>query len=720
MTAPTRPGTAPEPAGDPRRERGRGARWRRPTARPRSSRRSTRAGSRRTCSRPTGRGPARSPHQEPFVVIMPPPNVTGALHLGHAARTATEDLMVRRARMQQRPTLWLPGVDHASIAAQWVLRRDPRGRRHDPRGARPRALPRADAALHGRDAADHHGPAAAPRRVRGLGPRALHDGRALGARGAGRVHATLRGRPRLPRREARELVSGLRHERVGPRGHRDARGGHALAHPLPPPRRGWRDGRRRASRPSTARSSSRRPARRRSSATPRSRSTPTTSATRRIVGRTVRIPFVERDVPVIADTMVERDFGTGAVKITPAHDHADFETAERHGLPRIDVMNDDGTLNANAGPYAGLSREEARRRVLDDLTARGDLVEARPHEMVIGRCQRSDDVVEPRLKVQWFVDVKPMAERAMAGRPRGADPLRAAALREGVLRLDGEHPRLEREPPALVGPSHPGLVLPRRPRDGHRRRGGPAALRDVRHARTSRRRPTRSTPGSRAGCGRSRRSAGPRTTRRPADVLPDDRDGDRLRHPLLLGRADDDARGVADRPGAVLGRLPVGARARPLRPEDVEDEGQRHRPARGHRRDRGRRAALRARQRRGAGRRPAARAVAPRRRAQLREQDLERGALRARRATRRAAGRRRARAAGGRAHGPGRALDPRALRGRGAGGRQGVRDRSSSPRRRASSTRRSGPSTATGTSRWRRRGWRRASRSSGASRPGRC
>ena len=126
------------------------------------------------------------------------------------------------------------------------------------------------------------------------------------------------------------------------------------------------------------------------------------------------IPFVDRIVPVIADPVVKTDFGTGAVKITPAHDAEDFATGQRHGLPIIDVMTDDGHINERGGPYAGLTREEARTRIVADLEARGDLEKAVPHEMILGRCQRSDDVVEPRLKTQWFINVKPMAERAMA------------------------------------------------------------------------------------------------------------------------------------------------------------------------------------------------------------------------------------------------------------------------------------------------------------------
>jgi valyl-tRNA synthetase len=111
------------------------------------------------------------------------------------------------------------------------------------------------------------------------------------------------------------------------------------------------------------------------------------------------------------------------VKITPAHDLDDYETGRRHRLPLVNVMDDDGRMNANAGPYAGLDRFECRTRILEDLAARGDLLETRPHELLLGRCQRSDDVVEPRLKTQWFIRTKPLAEKAIA------------AVREGRTRI---------------------------------------------------------------------------------------------------------------------------------------------------------------------------------------------------------------------------------------------------------------------------------------------
>ena len=122
---------------------------------------------------------------------------------------------------------------------------------------------------------------------------------------------------------------------------------------------------------------------------------------------------MDRDVPIVADQSVDRAFGTGAVKVTPAHDATDLETGKRHGLASIDVMTDEARINERGARYAGLDRFDARARILEDLAALGDLEGERPHEMVLGRCQRSDDIVEPRLKVQWFIRTTPLAERAL-------------------------------------------------------------------------------------------------------------------------------------------------------------------------------------------------------------------------------------------------------------------------------------------------------------------
>ena len=132
-----------------------------------------------------------------------------------------------------------------------------------------------------------------------------------------------------------------------------------------------------------------------------------------LIGRKARIPFVERDVPIIGEERVDRAFGTGAVKITPAHDRDDHETGLRHGLPAPTILADDGTIADTGTIYDGLDRYEARRRIVADLEARGELAASVEHEMVIGRCQRSQDVIEPRLKTQWFIRTTPLAARAL-------------------------------------------------------------------------------------------------------------------------------------------------------------------------------------------------------------------------------------------------------------------------------------------------------------------
>jgi valyl-tRNA synthetase len=355
---------------------------------------------------PDGRGSRARPDREPFVIIMPPPNVTGALHLGHAARSSTEDLMIRRARMQGRPALWLPGVDHASIAAQWVLRRvlSSEGTTPEELG-RERYLERmwrfmeeTRPVIHAQQqrigsSADwsrerftmDEGSAQA---VRTAFKRLYDDG--LAYRGERLINwcpgclTSLSDLEVIGTPETGHLWY-VRYHLLDAAGEPSPDEMITVATTRPETILGDTGV---AVHPEDVRYAA-------------------------MVGRRVRIPFVERDVPIVADGMVEREFGTGAVKITPAHDHADFETGERHGLPHVDVMTDDGRMNEAAGAYAGLSREETRQRIVSDLEARGDLAEVREHEMVVGRCQRSRDIVEPRLKTQWFIDVKPMAARAM-------------------------------------------------------------------------------------------------------------------------------------------------------------------------------------------------------------------------------------------------------------------------------------------------------------------
>jgi len=138
-----------------------------------------------------------------------------------------------------------------------------------------------------------------------------------------------------------------------------------------------------------------------------------------LIGKKVLLPLMKREIPIISDEMVDREFGTGAVKITPAHDPNDFEVGRRHKLPEIDVMTDDGHMNSNAGVYAGLDRFEARKKIVEDLKAQGLLEKITEHATAIGICERSRTIVEPRISTQWFCKMKPLAEPAIAAVERG-------------------------------------------------------------------------------------------------------------------------------------------------------------------------------------------------------------------------------------------------------------------------------------------------------------
>ncbi|HEU0369315.1 MAG TPA: valine--tRNA ligase [Candidatus Acidoferrum sp.] len=138
-----------------------------------------------------------------------------------------------------------------------------------------------------------------------------------------------------------------------------------------------------------------------------------------LIGKNVLLPLMNRQIRVIGDAMVDREFGTGAVKITPAHDPNDFEAGRRHRLQEIDVMTDDGKMNANAGAYAGMDRFAARKKIVHDLEAHGLLEKTTDHALSVGLCERSRTVVEPRISTQWFCKMKPLAEPAIAAVERG-------------------------------------------------------------------------------------------------------------------------------------------------------------------------------------------------------------------------------------------------------------------------------------------------------------
>jgi valyl-tRNA synthetase len=348
------------------------------------------------------------PDAEPFVIVIPPPNVTGKLHLGHALGRTLEDILCRWRRMQGRAVLWFPGVDHAGIATQMVVERDlfeRTGRsRHDVGRAAFLELCRDWAAARRGDILNQ---------IRRLGsscdfsrdyytldePRSaavrfafttlFHQG--LAYRADRMVNWCIRCATVLSDLEVNHVEqSGLLWSIAYPL--EDGSGEIVVATTRPETMLG-----------DTAVAVH-----------------PEDERFRGLAGKRVALPLTGRSIPVVADPLVDRAFGTGAVKITPAHDPNDFEAARRHGLDTVAVIGFDGKMTADAGgAYAGLDRAEARRKVLRDLETKGLRRGETPHVLPIGRCQRCDTVLEPLVSLQWFVTIGPLAEKAVAATSRG-------------------------------------------------------------------------------------------------------------------------------------------------------------------------------------------------------------------------------------------------------------------------------------------------------------
>lgn len=344
--------------------------------------------------------PRIDPSQKPFVISMPPPNVTGALHLGHAITAAIEDALIRHHRMTGRPTLWVPGTDHAGIATQNVVERELAKEgltRHDL--GREKFLERVwqwKEIYHKRITEQHYALGVScdwdrerftmdeglSRAVREAFVRLYEDG--LIYRGAYLVNWCPRCGTAISDLEVEheEEQTSLWYVRY------------------------WTEDHSRfitvaTTRPETILGDTAVAVH------------PEDERYREMVGLTVVLPILGRRIPIIADEAVDREFGTGAVKITPAHDPVDYEVGQRHGLPAINVMNDDMTMNEEAGPYAGQDRFVCRENLVRDLAALGDLVKIEPHVHAVGHCQRCGTIVEPRISTQWFVRMEPLAKPAI-------------------------------------------------------------------------------------------------------------------------------------------------------------------------------------------------------------------------------------------------------------------------------------------------------------------
>ena len=349
-----------------------------------------------------------------FSIVIPPPNVTGALHLGHALNNTLHDVIVRTRRMQGYNTLWLPGTDHAGIATQNVVERE---------------LAREGKTRHDLGREEF------VKRVwqwrETYGGKILHQLRRLGAScDWSRERFTLD--PGLSRAVTKVFVA-LYNEGLIERDYRlinwcprcetalsdlevDHKEGQGslwyIRYPLT-------DGSGvitvATTRPETMLGDT------------AVAVNPEDDRFRTVFGKFATLPLIGREIPIIADAAVDREFGTGAVKITPGHDFNDFEIGRRHQLPQISVMDTRGRMNGEAGIYAGLTREACRQRVVADLESQALIEKIEPHKHAIGVCSRCDTVVEPMLSDQWFLRVnKPdasgesIAGRAIAAVEQGA------------------------------------------------------------------------------------------------------------------------------------------------------------------------------------------------------------------------------------------------------------------------------------------------------------
>ncbi|EPZ49006.1 valine--tRNA ligase [Alicyclobacillus acidoterrestris] len=349
----------------------------------------------------------RYPERPPFSIVMPPPNVTGVLHLGHALDNTLQDITTRYKRLNGFDALWVPGTDHAGIATQARVERsiqESEGKsRHD--------LGREAFVERVWDWKHQYGDAIT-RQIRALGSSCdwsrerftMDEGLSAAVREVFvrlyekgliyRGHRIINWCPRCS-----TALSDIEVEHKEQTGH--------LYHIRYPLSDGSGEVIIATTRPETM------------FADVAVAVHPDDERYTQMIGKTVRLPLTDREIPVIADDYVDIEYGTGCLKITPAHDPNDFEVGERHHLEQLQCIDADGRLNALAGEFQGLTREQARNAVVEALQQGGHLVRTEEISHSVGHCSRCDTVVEPFLSDQWFVRMEDLARPALAGVERG-------------------------------------------------------------------------------------------------------------------------------------------------------------------------------------------------------------------------------------------------------------------------------------------------------------
>ncbi len=351
-----------------------------------------------------GRPPHTSATRPVFTLLLPPPNVTGRLHMGHMLNQTQMDILVRWHRMRGFITLWLPGTDHAGIATQMMVDRQLRSE-----GKSRIEMGREKFVERVWEWKRHYGGAI------------LEQMKRLGVSvDWGREYFTM---DENLSRAVREVFVRLHEEGLIYRGkyivnwcadcgtaisdlevkHEDVPGKlYEIRYPVVGTTPGTDEFITVATtRPETMLGDT------------AVAVNPKDERYTHLHGKKVLLPLMNREIPIITDELAQPEFGTGAVKVTPAHDPNDFEAGKRHALPQIEVIDEHNTMSATAGAYAGLDRFAARVRIVADLTEQGFLVGTKDYTIALGKCDRSDTIVEPRLSEQWFVKIGPLAKKAI-------------------------------------------------------------------------------------------------------------------------------------------------------------------------------------------------------------------------------------------------------------------------------------------------------------------
>ncbi|MFH1653736.1 MAG: valine--tRNA ligase [Pseudomonadota bacterium] len=352
---------------------------------------------------------APNDNPKPYCIVIPPPNITGILHMGHALNNTIQDLIIRWKRMQGFATLWQPGVDHAGIATQNVVERA----LFDKEGKRRHEIGRDELIKRIWKWKDEYGNRIIDQ-LKKLGS-SCDWSRLRFTLDDGLSHAVKENFVKLYKKGliykgkyiinwCPRCLTALADDEVE---HEDKKGSlWYIRYPLVEREKEFVVVA--TTRPETLLGDT------------AVAVNPSDERYKHLIGKRVHLPETEREIPIIADDFVDAKFGTGAVKVTPAHDPNDFQIGLRHNLPQFNVMNDDATMNENAGKkYAGLSTKEARAKIVEELKTSELLEKIEDHQNAVGHCYRCHSIIEPRLSDQWFVKMRPLAEKAIKATEEG-------------------------------------------------------------------------------------------------------------------------------------------------------------------------------------------------------------------------------------------------------------------------------------------------------------